>query len=106
MKAGVAKGQSIPSSKAMGLEEYRRHVDASTSADIPWPITMKLDHQGPPVSYSEVASRPPLRETITKDTLQMCNVQMKTAARKKEKVATRATLDHIEQQEWGEQAAQ
>ena len=96
MKAGVGKGQSIPSSKAMGPEEHRRHVDASTSADIPQPIAMKLDHQGPPVSYSDVASRPPQRETITKDTLWMCDVQMKAAAHKKEKVATRATLDCIE----------
>ena len=106
MKAGVGKGQSIPSSKAMGPEEHRRHVDASTSVDIPQPIAMKLDHQGPPVSYSEAASRPPQRETITKDTLQMCDVWMKAAACKKEKAATRATLDHIEWQEWGEQAAQ
>ena len=96
MKAGVGKGQSIPSSKAMGPEEHRRHVDASTSADIPQPIAMKLDHQGPPVSYSDVASRPLQRETITKDTLWMCDVQMKAAAHKKEKVATRATLDCIE----------
>ena len=69
---------------------------ASTSAEIPLSITMRLDHQGPPVSYSEAASRPPWRETITKDTLWMCDVCMKAVAHKKEKVATRATLDHIE----------
>ena len=85
MKAGVGKGQSIPSSTAMGPEEHRRHVDASTSVDIPWPIAMKLDHQGPPVSYSEAASRPPQRETITEDTLQMCDVWMKAAAHKKKR---------------------
>ena len=80
----------------MGPEECSRHMDASTSVDIPLPIAMKLDHQGPPVSYTEVASRPPQRETITKDTLQMCDVWMKAAAHKKEKVAARATLDCIE----------
>ena len=104
MKAGVAKGWSIPSSKVVGPEERRRHVDASTSVDTPQPIAMKLDHQGPPVSYSDVASRPPQRETMTKDNLWMCDVWMKTAAHEKEKAATRATLDCIEQQEWGDQA--
>ena len=66
-------------------------MDASTSVDIPQPIVMKLDCQCPPVSYSDTASRPPQRETMTKDTLQMCDVQMKTAAHKKEKAAARAT---------------
>ena len=87
MKIGIGKGQSIPSSEAMGPEECLRHADASTRVEIPLPITMRLDHQGPPVSYSKVASRPPWRETITEDTLQMCGVHMKAAAHKKEKVA-------------------
>ena len=104
VKAGVGKGQSITSSKAMGPEEHRGCADASTSADIPLPITMRLDCQGPPVSYSEVASRPPQKETITEDNLQMCDVCMKATACKKEKAATQATLDHIKQQEWNEQA--
>ena len=94
MKAGIGKGQSIPSSKATGPEECLRHSDASTSAEIPLPITMRLDCQGPPVSYLEAASRPPQRETITEDTLKMCDLHMK-AAHKKEKVTTWATLDHI-----------
>ena len=94
-KAGIGKGQSIPSSKATGPEECLRHMDTSTSAEIPQPITMRLDCQGPPVSYSKVASRPPQRETITEDTLQMCDVCMKVAAHEKEKVAAWATLDHI-----------
>ena len=58
-KAGVGKGWSIPLSKATRPGKHLRHVDASTSAETPLPITMRLDHQGPPVSYSEVASRPP-----------------------------------------------
>ena len=59
MKAGMGKGQSIPLSKAMGPEEHRRYVDVRTSADMPLSITMKLDCQGLPVSYSKAASRPP-----------------------------------------------
>ena len=59
MKAGIGRGQSIPSSKEKKQEECRVHADISTSADIPLPITIRLDCQGPPVSYSKVASRPP-----------------------------------------------
>ena len=57
VKEGVGKGQSVPSSKATRPEECRGHVDASTSADIPPPITMRLDHQGPPVLLQPL--RPP-----------------------------------------------
>ena len=72
-------------------------MDASgTSADMPLPITMKLDHQGPPVSYSKAASRPPQKETVTEDTACMCDVWMRDAAHKRERVAARATLDCIE----------
>ena len=68
MKAGIGKGRSIPSSKAMRPEECRGHADASTSVDIPPPITLRLNHQGPPVSYSEVASRPPRRRLLLRIT--------------------------------------
>ena len=97
MKVGIGKGQSIPSSRATGPEEHRRHVDIGMSADVPPPIMMKLDCQGPPVSYSKAASRPPpQRETVTKDTVHMCDVQMRDVACEKEKVAAWATLDCIE----------
>ena len=46
----------------------------------PPPITIKLDHQGPPVTYSEAASRPPRRVTTTPDDLEMCDMQIKVAA--------------------------
>ena len=96
MKAGICKGWFIPSSKAMRPEEHGGHTDASTSVNIPLPITMRLDCQNPPVSYSEVASRPPQSETITQGTLMMCDVWEKTVAHEKEKAATQATLDCIE----------
>ena len=104
-KVGIGKGWSIPTSKAMRPEQHGEHVDASTSANTPLPITMRLDHQGPPASYSKVASRPPQSETITQGTLQMCDVWEKTAAHKKEKAAAQATLDHIKWQEQDKQAA-
>ena len=59
--AGSGRGQSIPSSQAKKQEEGRGNADAHTSADLPLPITMNLDHQGPPVTYSKVAPRPPLK---------------------------------------------
>ena len=73
-EAGDGRGQSVPSSQVKKQEECREHTDASTSANLPLPITMKLDHQGPPVTYSEVASRPPQRVTTTLDDLQMCDM--------------------------------
>ena len=96
VKAGVGKGWSVLSSKAMGPEEHRRYMDIRTSVDMPQPITMKLDHQVPSVSYSEAASRPPQMQTVTKDTACMCNVRMRDVACEKEKAATWATLDCIE----------
>ena len=96
MKIGIGKGRSVPSAKAMGPGECKRYMDAGTSVNMPPPITMKLDHQGPPVSYSEAASRPPQKETVTKETAHMCDVWMRDAAHEKEMVATWATLDCIE----------
>ena len=58
-EAGIGRGQSILLSQAKKQEEGRGHADACTSANLPPPITMNLDCQGPPVTYSEVASRPP-----------------------------------------------
>ena len=81
-------------------------MDIGTSVDVPLPITMKLDPQGPHVSYARAASRPPQREIVTKDTMHMCNVWMRDTLQDKEKVAAQATLDCIEQQEWEEQASQ
>ena len=99
IKAGIGKGWCVPSSKTVRPEEHRGHVDASTSANNPLPITMRLDCQGPPISYSEATSRPLWRETITEDNLQMCDVCMKTVAHDKEKAAAQATLDCIKQQD-------
>ena len=48
---------------------------------------------------------PPPREVVTKETAHMCNIWIKYALWDKEKAVTQATLDHIEQKEWDEQAA-
>ena len=55
-------------------------MDVGTSVDVPLLITMKLDPQGHPV-YAEAASRPPQRDIVTKDTVCMCDIWMRDAAR-------------------------
>ena len=102
--AGVGRGQSIPSSQVRRPEEGRRHADAHTGANLPPPITMHLDHQGPPVTYSEVASRPPQRVTTSPDELEMCDMWVKVTACEREKEAAQATLHQIKKQEWDEPA--
>ena len=63
VKIGIGKGRSVPPSNApketREQKGDRRYVEVGTSVDVPPPITMKLDPQGPPVSYAEAASRPP-----------------------------------------------
>ena len=65
---------------------------------------MHLDHQGPPVTYSEAASRPPWRVTTSPNELVMCDVWVKITAHEKEKEAAWATLNWIQKQEQDEQA--
>ena len=107
-KIGAGKGWSIPSSntpkETREQEGDRRYMDVGTSADVPLPVTMKLNPQGPPVSYAEAASWPRQTEIVTEDTTHMCNVWMRDALWDKEKAAAQATLDCIEQKEWDEQA--
>ena len=57
----VGRGQSTPSPPVRRPEEKGRHMDACTEASLPPPVTMHLDCQGPPVTYSEAASRSPQR---------------------------------------------
>ena len=81
-EAGIGRGQSIPSSQVKKQEGHRGHTDTHTSANLPLPVTMNLDNQGPPVNYSKTASRPPQRVTTTPDDLEMCDMQIKVAAHK------------------------
>ena len=62
---GAVRGQSIPSPPVGRPEQRGRQVDARTKANLPPPITMHLDHQGPSVTYSEATSRPPQRMVIS-----------------------------------------
>ena len=58
----VGRGQSAPSPPVRRPEQKERQVGTHTEASLPPPVTMHLDHQGPPVTYSEAASRLPLED--------------------------------------------
>ena len=54
-------------------------MDAGVSVDLPPTVVMKLNPQNPPISYAKAASRQPKRKGVTKDTVHMCNVQIRDA---------------------------
>ena len=83
----AGRGQSIPSPPVGRPEQRGRQADTRTKASLPPPITMHLDHQGPAVTYSEAASRPPWRTVVSSSELAECNIQLKMAAHEKEKEA-------------------
>ena len=98
--AGGGRGHGLSPSPSVGRPEQRgRQADTRTKANLPPPITMHLDHQGPSVTYSEATSRLPHRMVISSQELAECDVQFKIAAREKEKEAAQATLDCIQKQE-------
>ena len=99
-ETSFGQGQSIPMPPVGRSEQRGSQADTHTKASLPPPITMHLDHQGPPVTYSKVASRLPQRTVVTSSELAMCDMQLKIVAHKKEKEAARATLDQIQRQEW------
>ena len=101
----TGRGQSTPLPPVRRLEERERHMDAHTEASLPLPITMHLDPQGPPVTYSKAASRSPWRAVASSPDLSMYDMRVQMAAHEKEKEAAWATLNRIRKQEWDEQAA-
>ena len=75
-------------------EGDRRLVDAGVSVNLPPPVVMKLDSQGPPISYAQAASKQP-KNTITKESVRLCDIRVRDAQWDKEKAAAQATLDCI-----------
>ena len=80
-------GQSIPLPPVGRPEQRGRQADTCTKASLPPPITMHLDCQGPPVTYSEATSRLPRRMVVSSSELAECDVRLKMAACEKEKEA-------------------
>ena len=64
-ETSVGRGQSVPSPPVRRPEQRGRQVDAHTGASLPPPITMHLDYQGPPVTYSKAPSRSPWRMVVS-----------------------------------------
>ena len=67
----VGRGQSTPLPPVGRPEQRGRHMDTHTKASLPPPITMHLDCQGPPVTYSEATSRSPQRTVTSSSELLM-----------------------------------
>ena len=84
----------------------KKFADAGVSADLPPLIMIKLDLQGPPMSYVDAASKSPKKKSSTEDSVHLCDVWLKDKQWDKEKVAAQATLAHIVQQEQDEEAVQ
>ena len=90
---GAGRGQSTPLPPVGRSGQGERWTSTRTESGPPPVVTMQLDHQGPVVTYSEAASRPPRRAGIPSSELTSGDVHLKLAAHEKEKEAARATLE-------------
>ena len=88
----VGSGWSTPSPPVGRSGQGERRTNTRTETGPSPAITMHLDHQGPAVTYSEAASRPPRRTEAPSESTSG-DVRLKLAAREKEKEAARATLE-------------
>ena len=86
-ETSVGRGQSVPSPLVGRSEQRGRQADVYTEASLPPSITMHLDPQGPPVTYSEAASRSLQRMVVSSSELPVYDMQLKIAACEKEKEA-------------------
>ncbi len=101
----VGRGRSAPSPPVGRSGPGERRTDTGTETGPSPAVTMHLDRQGPAVTYSEAASRPPRKTDAPSPKLTPGDVRLKLAAREKEKEAARATLERIRRQEREEDAA-
>ena len=72
--ASGGRGLSIPWPSVGRPEQRGRQADTRTKANLPPPITMLLDCQGPSVTYSEATSRTPHRTVIPSQELAECDI--------------------------------
>ena len=82
----VGRGWSAPLPPVRRPEQKERQVGAHTEASLPSPVTMHLDCQGSPVTYSKATSRSPQR-TVVSSEVPMYDMWLKIAAHEKEKEA-------------------
>ena len=101
----AGRGQSAPLPPVGRSGQGEGQTSTRTETGLPPVVTMQLDHQGPAVTYSEAASRPPQRAETPSSESMLGNVHLKLVAHEKEKKAARATLEQIRRQEREEDAA-
>ena len=94
----VDRGWSTPSPPVGKPGQGERRTNPRTKTGPSPAVTMQLDRQGPAVTYSEAASRPP-RRTEAPSEPTPGDVHLKLAACEKEKEAARSTLERIRRQE-------
>ena len=68
-------------------EQKERQVGACTKASLPPPVTMHLDHQGPPVTYSEATLQITPEEQLSLLNYQCTTCSLRLQAHEKEKEA-------------------
>ena len=84
---GAGGGQSAPLPPVGRSGQGERWTSTRTKSGLPPVVTMQLDHQGPVVTYSEAASRPPRRAEIPSSESMLGDVRLKLVACEKEKEA-------------------
>ena len=89
----VGRGWSAPSPPVGGSGQGERRTNTRTETGPSPAVTMHLDRQGPAVTYSEAASRPPRRTEAPSSESMPGDVHLKLVAREKEKEAAQATLE-------------
>ena len=89
----VGRGWSTPLPPIGRSGQGKRWTNTCTETGLPPVVTMQLDRQGPAITYSEVASRPPRRTEAPSSESMPGNLCLKLAAREKEKEAAQATLE-------------
>ena len=89
----AGRGQSAPSPPIGRSGQGEGQTSTHTKTGLPPVVTMQLDCQGPAVTYSEAASRPPRRAGTHASKSMLGDMHLKLAAHKKEKEAARATLE-------------
>ena len=89
----VGRGRSTPSPPVGRSGQGKGWTNTRTVTGPSPAVTMHLDCQGPAVTYSEAASRPPRRTEAPSSESTPGNVHLKLAAHEKEKEAAQATLE-------------
>ena len=101
----VGRGRSAPSPPIGRSGQGKTWTSTRTETGLSPAVTMRLDHQGPAITYSEATSRPPWRTEAPSSESMLGDIHLKLAACERENEAAWATLERIRRQEQEEDAA-